>query len=70
LELCQLNQIFVKLLSRWQQFQVPKFSWEVGKIDILMKKPRYSVLYNKDACIIDDRLVTKKEFDVIWTYEY
>lgn len=49
---------------------MPKFTWDVGKIDVVMKKPRYSVLYSKDACTIDDRLVTHREFDVIWCYEY
>lgn len=67
-ELSNLNKIFVRKLSTRQEFNVPKFSWDVGKIDVVMKKPRYCVLYSKDACTIDDRLVTHREFDVIWSY--
>ena len=59
-ELSNLNKIFIKRLSICTEFNVPKFAWDVGKIDVVMKKQRYSVLYSKDVCTIDERLVTHR----------
>lgn len=60
LEMVRLNSIFKKHLERLPEFSKDKFSWDVGKIDVLIKKPRYCVLYSKDVCIIEGRLVTKQ----------
>lgn len=59
-ELIKLNEVFTRHLARCPEYGSKSFTWEVGKIDVLMKKPRYCVFYNKDACVIDNRFVTKE----------
>lgn len=43
-----------------------KFVWDVGKIDQKLQKERYTPIYNRDAGVHDNKLVSKEEFEKLW----
>lgn len=42
----------------------------MGKIDVVMKKERYSILYQNDVGVLGSKLLSRHEFEVIWKYVY
>ena len=67
-EMKRLSQIFTDLAEKYTQVKQPGFSWNVGKIDVLLKKERYSILYQNDVGVVDGKLLNTHEFKVIWKY--
>lgn len=44
----------------------PDIKWDIGKLDKIFSRERYSVLYRADCGFVRKKLVTKSEFEAIW----
>lgn len=64
-EKSHLNSIFQRLLDEYNDGH-PGVKWDIGKLDKIFNKERYSVLYRPDCGFVRKRLVTQSEFEAIW----
>ena len=69
-ERLQLDKIFIELLKHQPEFNDNDFAWNLGKIDSIMQKERYSPAYKPEAGVLRGKLVNKEEFDLLWDHYY
>lgn len=60
-----INQCFKKLLDQFQK-ENPDSKWNIAKIDKILQRQRYSILYKPTAGVVRGRLLDKTEFEVVW----
>lgn len=58
------------MLKQQPKFVDESFKWDVGKIDTILQKERYSPVYRCDVGILRGKLVNKEEFDLLWDHYY
>ena len=68
-EKVRLDDIFSTLLKEHEEVS-KDFSWNIGKIDTILQKERYSPAYRYDAGVLRGKLVDKHEFDILWDHYY
>ena len=60
-----LNRCFRKLIDEYQK-EHHECKWNIAKIDKILQRERYSILYRSTAGVIRGRLLDKNQYEAVW----
>jgi hypothetical protein len=61
-----MSQICRSLITKIPNYEAKTFKWEIGKIDKLYHRERYTPIYDQNVGVENGSLINKQTFEKRW----
>jgi hypothetical protein len=65
-----MSEICHALIAHQQDYDPATFKWNIGRIDQLYQRERYTPIYNPTAGVVDGRLIDRPTFESLWEQQF